>query len=305
MKKLSHWIPRNLFLIIFGCSFGLATGAWAADGLVLNFQGDVRVNGQPVSDETELNRGDKITTGPGASLTIVLSDKSVLDIKANSEIDLSDYIYNESDHSEDTYEVGLVEGTLRYVSGLMGKSDPDKIRFRAGASTIGVRGSYTSFSFNENKVTADASIGSVKINFPSGRFCMAKAGQSCTGNLQAGNATVIPTPVPDDVDRVAKLIAGADFENPKDVAAIRTAIRDLGKKFHNLPVLLAVQNGNSEQLGINTRTTARTVIQMGEVFPDKRDKIATIALLVSQATCGCKRDRDEDHRRSGDTGHES
>ena len=57
-----------------------ATNAWSADGRILNFEGDVRVNGQPVTTNTVLQREDTIVTAEGASVRIVLSDNSVLDL---------------------------------------------------------------------------------------------------------------------------------------------------------------------------------------------------------------------------------
>lgn len=120
--------------------------AWSSDGRILNFEGDVRVNGEPVTAETELNREDTITTAADASVKIVLSDNSVLDLDGGSEILISDYSFDPAEPSSNSSKVNILAGTLRYVSGRIAKDDPENISFTAGNSTIGVRGTFISIS---------------------------------------------------------------------------------------------------------------------------------------------------------------
>ena len=79
-----------------------ATDAWSADGRILSFEGDVRVNGQPATTNTVLQREDTIVTADGASARIVLTDNSVLDLDSGSEIQLSDYSYDPSEPEQNT-----------------------------------------------------------------------------------------------------------------------------------------------------------------------------------------------------------
>ena len=132
---------------LVACLLGLlGSSAWAADGRILNFEGDVRVNGKPVTADTQLNRSDTITTAPGATAKIMLSDNSVLDLEGGSEILISDYSFDPATPAENSSKVDIVAGTLRYVSGRIAKDDPDNISFTAGNSTIGVRGTFISIS---------------------------------------------------------------------------------------------------------------------------------------------------------------
>jgi len=124
----------------------LSAHAWSADGRILNFEGDVRVNGEPVTADTVLKREDTITTGTGATAKIVLSDNSVIDLDGGSEILISDYSFDPAEPSSNTSKVNILSGTLRYVSGLIAKDDPENISFTAGNSTIGVRGTFISIS---------------------------------------------------------------------------------------------------------------------------------------------------------------
>lgn len=132
--------------VLFFLLLVMSLSAWSEDGRILSFEGDVKVNGQPVAADTVLKREDTITTGPGASVRIVLSDNSVLDLDGGSEIQLSDYSFNPSEPANNTSKVSVLAGTLRYVSGRIAKDDPENISFTAGNSTIGVRGTYISIS---------------------------------------------------------------------------------------------------------------------------------------------------------------
>ena len=136
------FVPRFLVLLLAVVSFN----AWSSDGRILSFEGDVRVNGQPATTNTVLQREDTIVTADGASVRIVLTDNSVLDLDSESEIQLSDYSYDPSDSEENTSKVDVLAGTLRYVSGRIAKDDPENVSFTAGNSTIGVRGTFISIS---------------------------------------------------------------------------------------------------------------------------------------------------------------
>ncbi len=140
MRSVLAWRVLPVVLLMSSVS------AWPDDGRILSFEGDVKVNGKPVAADTVLNREDTITTAPGASVRVVLSDNSVLDVDGGSEIQLSDYSFNPDEPSANTSKVNVLSGTLRYVSGRIAKDDPENISFTAGNSTIGVRGSYISIS---------------------------------------------------------------------------------------------------------------------------------------------------------------
>ena len=135
----------SVFLLVVPLVMG-SVSAWASVGRILSFEGDVQINGQQVTSDTVLNLDDTVVTGPDASVQIVLSDNSVLDLDADSQIDINDYSYNASEPEENTSQISVLAGTLRYVSGKIAKDDPENVSFTAGTSTIGVRGTYISIS---------------------------------------------------------------------------------------------------------------------------------------------------------------
>ena len=135
----------SVWLLLVPLVLGSAS-AWSAVGRILSFEGDVQVNGQQVTSDTVLNLDDTVVTGPDASVQIVLADNSVLDLDEDSQIDINDYSFNASKPEENTSQISVLAGTLRYVSGKIAKDDPKNVSFTAGTSTIGVRGTYISIS---------------------------------------------------------------------------------------------------------------------------------------------------------------
>jgi hypothetical protein len=123
-----------------------SANVWAGVGRILSFDGDVRVNGVQVTADTVLNKDDMIVTGPDATVQIVLSDNSVLDLEGDSSIDINEYIYTPDQPEDNTSQISVLSGTLRYVSGKIAKDDPEDVSFTAGTSTIGVRGTFITIS---------------------------------------------------------------------------------------------------------------------------------------------------------------
>ncbi|MEM1153345.1 MAG: FecR domain-containing protein [Pseudomonadota bacterium] len=137
----------SLKLLLLTLTLALTSNlAWASVGRILIFEGDVKVNGEPVTSETRLNIEDSVSTGADSTVTIVLADNSVLDLESNSEVAISEYYYDASASEENTSQIDVLAGTLRYVSGKIAKDDPDNVSFSAGTSTIGVRGTFISIS---------------------------------------------------------------------------------------------------------------------------------------------------------------
>ncbi|MEH6518315.1 MAG: FecR family protein [Halioglobus sp.] len=141
----------GVFLLLVPLVLG-SVSAWAGVGRILSFEGDVQINGQQITSDTVLNLDDTVVTGPDGSVQIVLSDNSVLDLDGDSQININDYSFNATESDENTSQISVLAGTLRYVSGKIAKDDPENVSFTAGTSTIGVRGTYISISICGDEV---------------------------------------------------------------------------------------------------------------------------------------------------------
>lgn len=83
--------------------------------------------------------GEIIKTDPKSMVQLVFLDQSMLYIKANSTVVVEEFRLNE-EKKKDAMVTKLVKGSVRALTGLIGKRDPENVRFKSPAGTIGIRG---------------------------------------------------------------------------------------------------------------------------------------------------------------------
>ena len=83
--------------------------------------------------------GDRVVTADGAAVGITLRDDTLVSLGPKSSFVLEQYNFNESS-GEGNVAVRVVRGTLRYVTGLIGKHAPERQQVMTPTATIGIRG---------------------------------------------------------------------------------------------------------------------------------------------------------------------
>ena len=101
----------------------------------------------PVTDVSRILRkdslleaGDVIETGPKGLMKIVYPDKSVIFMKSDSKIKIKEMSFNESKPEDDAMVTDVLKGSLRALTGVVGKRNPEKTKYNTAVSTIGIRG---------------------------------------------------------------------------------------------------------------------------------------------------------------------
>lgn len=115
----------------------------ARAGTFKQVQGDVRLGqgtniGRP-EPGSALAAGERITTGKDGAASVVLKDGTVLSLGANTTADLSQYQFN-STTQEGNLLVDLLQGSVRVVTGLLAKINPDRFKVKTPTAVVGVRG---------------------------------------------------------------------------------------------------------------------------------------------------------------------
>ncbi|MDQ0026945.1 hypothetical protein J2X90_004772 [Variovorax paradoxus] len=82
---------------------------------------------------------DRIVTGPDSSASVVLRDDTTLMVGPSSRLDLKEFHFNSTTH-EGGVLISLLRGSMRMITGLIGKTNPDAIRVETQTATIGIRG---------------------------------------------------------------------------------------------------------------------------------------------------------------------
>jgi hypothetical protein len=88
-------------------------------------------------DGIQINQ--RISTGKKGAASITLKDGTVLTIGPNSTMDLSQFEFNTTTHNGN-FLLDLVQGSVRVVTGLLGKANPEKFKVKTPTSVVGVRG---------------------------------------------------------------------------------------------------------------------------------------------------------------------
>jgi hypothetical protein len=85
-----------------------------------------------------VNSGDTITTEDDSQVLIRLKDNSTMAIRPKSKIKIAEFKFEKQ--PTDTIKTNVMAGTLRAVSGQIGKGQPDNVKYEANTATIGIRG---------------------------------------------------------------------------------------------------------------------------------------------------------------------
>lgn len=144
----SYRIGRPLALVAL-CWFSACAHADAGGqpgdhaGIVKVARGDVRVLRREQSSALHVGdrvfSNDRIFTATGAAIGITLRDDTLLSLGPDSNVALEQYNFN-SHAGEGNVAVRVIKGTLRYVTGLIGKHAPEHQQVMTPTATIGIRG---------------------------------------------------------------------------------------------------------------------------------------------------------------------
>ena len=152
MKRFSVLLA---LLALFFCDLVLAGSAvvTAANGSVTAQAGGAPARVLRQGDE--INQGDTLITGAGASVVLKFDDGQVVALTQNSRMTVTAYQYNPATESGNSL-LSLVSGGMRAITGLIGKRTPDRVSYRAATATIGIRGSEGIFATSRGEVALSA-----------------------------------------------------------------------------------------------------------------------------------------------------
>ena len=112
-------------------------------GTVKTLRGDVRIEraGAPVTAEvgTPVFKGDRVSVRGDGSVGISMRDETLLSLGPNSTLVIDAFAYNPTTR-EGQVETSILKGTLRFVSGLIGRLNPAAVKVTTPTATVGIRG---------------------------------------------------------------------------------------------------------------------------------------------------------------------
>lgn len=115
----------------------------AKAGIVKIVTGDVRV--RDAQSERKLQSGDavfandRLISGKEGSASVVLRDGTTLVLANNSQLEIQKFTFNATTQ-DGSILVNLMQGSLRMLTGLIAKVNPDAIQVKTKTLSVGIRG---------------------------------------------------------------------------------------------------------------------------------------------------------------------
>lgn len=121
------------------------SSAWALAGTIQNILGSAKIHkktGQisPAVRNDYLYEGDTVISEAASNVQIRMIDGAIIWLRANSEFKIDIYKSKKNGADFDESSLKLLTGSLRTVTGLIGKQNPDGYKLNTPNATIGVRG---------------------------------------------------------------------------------------------------------------------------------------------------------------------
>lgn len=116
-------------------------------GRITRLTGDARIgrnrDGKAVEvvlkDDDVVNAGDTISTGPSASVVVGLNDGAKVLVRPGTSVTIAESIAS-GPLGKLAQKLELVIGAIRFITGDIGKRNPDGVRLKTPTLTIGIRG---------------------------------------------------------------------------------------------------------------------------------------------------------------------
>lgn len=130
----------GILVLVLSCFVAAADQAVAE---IRTLRGEVQVLREgkklPLYGGDKLYRSDVVITGEESSVGLIFEDNTVLSLGAKSKVVIQEFVFA-PEKGVMSMILRLLKGTASYLSGIIGKQSPEKVKFNTPTATIGVRG---------------------------------------------------------------------------------------------------------------------------------------------------------------------
>jgi hypothetical protein len=180
-----------------------------ASAKAVGVKGDISVQAQNgdrrrMVDGGSVYPGDLVETGSGAGLVLAFRDESRVALGGGTRFRVDDFVFDKAQPAEGRFLVSLLKGTVRALTGLIGKARTQNVAFKTPTATIGIRGTGLDLSCADDGCSFFNWLGSITVT-PEGHSALQvlEAGQglfvSPTGMRPIDGLPLPDVPRPDGV----------------------------------------------------------------------------------------------------------
>ena len=148
-----------------------ATEAGAPAGVTLVAKGavwasDSNSQKRQLERKSNIYESDELGTGAESNAQFRMKDGATFSLGENTSLKITEYRLAASGDASDSAAMDLVEGSLRFVSGAIGKENHDDWVLKAGEASIGIRGTEGEVSNKSGAITVTIFKGRIAILSP-------------------------------------------------------------------------------------------------------------------------------------------
>ncbi len=145
-------IKQTVLVIALSSIYPLQAHAAATAGVAQFTAGEVNVRRpdggtSPLSKGKDLESGESILTGINGRAQVKFTDGGLISLQPNTEFKIANYV-DKADPKEDRFLVDLLRGSMRAITGLIGKRNRENYKVNTATATIGIRGSGFNVGYN-------------------------------------------------------------------------------------------------------------------------------------------------------------
>ncbi len=159
-----------------------------ASGKLTSAQGEISATDssgakRKLVEGASVYEGETVETGAGAKGVLIFRDESRLSLGANTRFSVVNFIFDDKSPAEGKFVVSLLRGSMRALTGLIGKSNTRNVSFATATATIGIRGTGLDLDCNaEDSCNFFTWLGSIEVM---------QVGQTALQTLQAGQGLFV------------------------------------------------------------------------------------------------------------------
>jgi hypothetical protein len=166
--------------------------------------------------------GETVVTGAGTRAVLAFRDESRMTLGPSTRFRLDNFVFDQKNPSEGRFLVSLLRGSLRALTGLIGKANSRNVGYSTTTATIGIRGTGLDLDCStETSCSFFTWLGTIEVT-PQGTTALQalEAGQGlyvgADGIRALGASTLDGLPRPDQVDIDFRQLFGGFGGTPED-----------------------------------------------------------------------------------------
>ena len=147
-------IKHTLLVMALATAYPMQALAAASAGIAQFIAGDVNVRRpdgktDPLVKGKDIESGEAILTGTTGRAQVRFSDGGLISLQPNTEFKIANYV-DQADPKQDRFLVDLLRGSMRAITGLIGKRNRENYKVTTTTATIGIRGSGFNAGYNSD-----------------------------------------------------------------------------------------------------------------------------------------------------------